>query len=228
MKLTDRARRKLGDLTLIVLALVSTGAAQRDRDPFAGSWVAAERDRGVLITLTIGRESTLVLPGTGPDGRTEALTLELRDLKAVESTATFAVDFPGDEGTAEFEFRIEGEGDRGTLRTLRVDGEAVEPDFPTWTLRKMAEGAPRSTLRPNVMAYLAESLSTDQNRSFGIVAFIAPETRGEMVRVRVPIGELTTRLARSITDARRRRAERKAREHVERELREFLARSPAK
>ena len=105
---------------LIVVAIGIDAAAQRD--PFAGRWQAAESDRGVVVSLTFGGSNTLVMPGTGPSGRTEALTLALRNVRKTGDTATFSVDFPGDNGNAEFEFRLGAPRDAGTLKAIRVDG----------------------------------------------------------------------------------------------------------
>ena len=67
------------------------------------------------------------------------------------------------------------------------------------------------------------------NRRLGILTLAAPDTmNGEIVRVVVPIGELTTALARKISSARRQRRERRAREAVERDLRDFRAQRAAK
>jgi hypothetical protein len=66
------------------------------------------------------------------------------------------------------------------------------------------------------------------NRRIGILTLAAPDTNGEIVKVVVPIGELTTRLARKISSAQYRRGERKAREAVERSLRDFQAQQAAK
>jgi hypothetical protein len=63
-------------------------------------------------------------------------------------------------------------------------------------------------------------------RLFGGLTLVAPQTRSEIVRVAVPVGELTTQLARKVSNARHRRSERKARETVERDLRDFLAQQP--
>ena len=48
----------------------------------------------------------------------------------------------------------------------------------------------------------------------GMLTLLPPQTPGEVVRVSVPIGEITTRAIRAIGDAQRRRTERKAREEV--------------
>lgn len=69
----------------------------------------------------------------------------------------------------------------------------------------------------------------DGSMRLGILTLTAPDTtNGEIVRVVVPIGELTTSLARRISSAQRQRRERKAREAVERDLRDFQAQRAAK
>jgi hypothetical protein len=57
----------------------------------------------------------------------------------------------------------------------------------------------------------------------GILTFVAPDTNGEMVKIVFPVGELTSRAAHALSTAHRRRVDRKARDEVLRELREFLA-----
>ena len=65
---------------------------------------------------------------------------------------------------------------------------------------------------------------TNRSRRFGILSLADPDTsRGEVVKVVVPVGQLTMALARKIAGAQRQRRERKAREQVERALRDFQA-----
>lgn len=52
----------------------------------------------------------------------------------------------------------------------------------------------------------------------GIFTLAAPEANGEVIRVSIPVGELASRAARAISDARHRRAERKVDERIAREL----------
>jgi hypothetical protein len=52
---------------------------------------------------------------------------------------------------------------------------------------------------------------------------VPPQTNGEVIRVGIPVGELVSRAARSISDANHRRAERKADERVRKDLERFLA-----
>jgi len=56
---------------------------------------------------------------------------------------------------------------------------------------------------------------------FGILTFLPPDTRGEFVRVRVPIGALVSGVAHSIAATQRHRDEKAAREDVAKALEEF-------
>jgi hypothetical protein len=60
----------------------------------------------------------------------------------------------------------------------------------------------------------------------GMLTLVPPEGTGEMIRVRVPIGDLASRAAHAIARARRNRAEKAARDEVARSLAEFLAKQP--
>jgi len=59
-------------------------------------------------------------------------------------------------------------------------------------------------------------------KRLGIVTILPPDMPGQLVRARVPVGELASRGARAVADARRRRAERAAHEGVVRALDEYL------
>jgi hypothetical protein len=62
-------------------------------------------------------------------------------------------------------------------------------------------------------------------RKFGILKLLPPDSRsGEFIRVSVPVGDLVARAVRGVRAAQYRRAERKAREAVQRELSDFEAR----
>lgn len=64
-------------------------------------------------------------------------------------------------------------------------------------------------------------LAPDEWR-FGILTFLPPDTRGEFVRVRVPIGALVSGVTKSIATTQHRRAEKAARGEVAKALEEFL------
>jgi len=84
--------------------------------------------------------------------------------------------------------------------------------------------APPSLVVPRDLASVPPA-----NRRLGILTLAVPDAEhGEVVKVIVPIGEVTARLTRRISSAHRQRRERKAREAVERDLRDFLAQQAAK
>jgi hypothetical protein len=56
---------------------------------------------------------------------------------------------------------------------------------------------------------------------FGMFTLVPPETNGEVIRVTIPVGELASRAARAISDARHRRAVRKVDERIARELQQL-------
>jgi hypothetical protein len=63
-------------------------------------------------------------------------------------------------------------------------------------------------------------------RQLGILRLVPVTGPGEIVRLSLPIGELVTSTARAVNHSKRRRAEQKAREDVQRALRDFLAQTP--
>ena len=63
-------------------------------------------------------------------------------------------------------------------------------------------------------------------QQFGLLTLIPPDRAGEVARFSLPVGELAARGIRALSEAQRRRAERKSREHVRRVLQDFLAYKP--
>ncbi len=61
-------------------------------------------------------------------------------------------------------------------------------------------------------------------RRFGLFTLLPPDTRGEAIKVMIPVGEIAARAAHALSNARYRRAERKAREAVRRDIDAFHAR----
>jgi hypothetical protein len=61
---------------------------------------------------------------------------------------------------------------------------------------------------------------------FGALTFLPPDTPGQFVRIRVPVGALASRAARSIAAAQHRRAENAARDEVAKALAEFQKAQP--
>jgi hypothetical protein len=66
----------------------------------------------------------------------------------------------------------------------------------------------------------------ESDRKLGFLTLVPPTTAGEMIRVRIPIGELVSRTTHAINEARRKRAERAARKEIARSLAEFLSKQP--
>ena len=60
-------------------------------------------------------------------------------------------------------------------------------------------------------------------KRIGILTVVAPQLRGEIVRVSLPVGDLLTRAVRGVSAAKHRRAERKARAEVQRVIFEIEA-----
>ena len=119
--------------------LVCTVAAAQDAS-LSGRWAAREADRGVVVTLTFGSSNTLVIPGTGPSGRTTALTLAVKNLQRTQRTATFTVELPDNEGAIDFDFSLSPNDDSGSLRVRRINGEPPDDDLPSWTLTRSRQG----------------------------------------------------------------------------------------
>jgi hypothetical protein len=61
----------------------------------------------------------------------------------------------------------------------------------------------------------------------GMFTLVPPETNGEVIRIAIPVGELASKAARAISDARQRRAERKVDERIARELQLHFCRTVA-
>jgi hypothetical protein len=81
---------------------------------------------------------------------------------------------------------------------------------------------PNPTLQPQKLIIRSGDLFPLTRPTRRMFTLVPPQTNGEVIRLSIPVGELATRAARSISDARRRRAERKVEERIERELDEML------
>jgi hypothetical protein len=130
-------RRALPDACLAFAAIALSMPLAAQTSPFVGRWVASQPEHAVVIALTIGSSNTLIFPGLRQDGRSQALTLAIRNLQMTAEAATFTVDLPENEGALEFEFRLAGGDGLGRLRIVRVDGEDAADDIPSWALRKV-------------------------------------------------------------------------------------------
>jgi hypothetical protein len=81
------------------------------------------------------------------------------------------------------------------------------------SLRAALQKSPQSSILLPALPWIAPNPTR-----LGMLTIVPPDTRGEIVKVVVPVGELFTRAARGVSNARRQRAERQARERVSREL----------
>lgn len=90
---------------------------------------------------------------------------------------------------------------------------AQDPEPAPSVRKSVLEASLQSPLltTPNLPSWIALTATT-----FGILTFVTPETRGGVVSVSMPVGDLTMRAARAIGGLERRRAERAAREEVAR------------
>ena len=123
-------------LAVAVVFSIAAIRSEAQTDAWAGTWTAPEPDRGVIVKLTIGPSSTLVIPGTGPDEKVAALTLAVRDFRGTTDRATFTVDLPNDEGVIAWEIRAQSAPGSAILRAVTIDDEPVDDDTPSWTLRR--------------------------------------------------------------------------------------------
>ena len=106
---------------------------------------------------------------------------------------------------------------------LVVPAAAQQPAAPV-SLDAIRSGLQRST-PPFVISGAARPTDVHPTR-LGVLTLIPPDTDGEMVRVAIPVGELTMRAVRAVTNARHRRAERAAERSVREDLRAFQAKQP--
>ena len=99
---------------------------------------------------------------------------------------------------------------------------------PAWAQQPESSSAPQrvrlSLQNPSIQSTLTAPGWDQPGRTrIGILTLVPPQHRGELVRVSVPVGDLVTRAVRSVVAARQRRAERKAREEVQRVVRQIEA-----
>jgi hypothetical protein len=98
-----------------------------------------------------------------------------------------------------------------------ADGEQTEP-------RRMNVTPPTP---PKLIIRREDLFPLTRPARLGMLTLLPAQTRGEVVRVSLPIGELVSRGARTISDANRRHAERKADERVRKDLERFVAAATA-
>lgn len=92
------------------------------------------------------------------------------------------------------------------------------------------EAISRGLQQPTSVSLTIPPLSIpDETHRLGILTLATPNIgKGEFFKVSLPVGALATRFAGGIAKARYQRRERKAREAVARDLRDFQARQTAK
>ena len=91
------------------------------------------------------------------------------------------------------------------------------------SVEKLRIAIPLQRPQPSILIPAVPQWINPRPTRFGFLTFIPPKTRGEMVKVAIPVGALVTRATRSVSCAQHRRAEQKSRERVLRELEAFKA-----
>lgn len=103
-------------------------------------------------------------------------------------------------------------------------GAQSDPPVSVESLRVALQKRQRpSILIPAVPPWVAPAATR-----LGILTVVPPDLNGQMVKVVLPVGELTSRAAHALSTARRRRAERNTRAEVLHELRAFIAQRPTR
>ena len=110
------------------------------------------------------------------------------------------------------------------LSLASAGAQPSDPPVSIESLRLALQKAQRPSLS---LLPVAPSVPAKITR-VGILTLAPPDTRGEIVKVVVPVGELATGFARTISNAQHRRAERKAREAVRRALEDFQTQRAAR
>ena len=96
---------------------------------------------------------------------------------------------------------------------------AQQPESPPSLQRVRA-----SLQNPPIQSKLSTPLWAEPGPArIGILTLVAPQKRGEIVRVSLPVGDLVTRAVRGVSAAQHRRAERQARAEVQRLMFELEA-----
>jgi hypothetical protein len=95
-----------------------------------------------------------------------------------------------------------------------VNLHADQSSQPSDRLRIALQDSPRLTI---------PAWTLPPAKRLGVISIPPPQTRGEVVRMTLPIGDLTMRAARVIGNASHHRADRKARTEVQRAMSDFHA-----
>ena len=109
------------------------------------------------------------------------------------------------------------------LLSAAVSAEAQQSDPPSpvsvRSVRIALQNLPPSTIwLPKVPQWVAPG-----PKRWGLLTFVPPGANGGMVKIVLPVGQLVSNAAHAISNARLRRAEKKARDEVLRTLKDFEA-----
>ena len=106
---------------------------------------------------------------------------------------------------------------------LAIPAAAQQPASPV-SLEAIRAALQRSA--PSVLLRSAVPPPDVHPTRLGVLTLAPPDRNGEMVKVAIPIGELTTRAIRAVTNAQHRRAERSAERRVLEDLCALQGRQP--
>ena len=112
-----------------------------------------------------------------------------------------------------------------------VEAEFAPPDQPSSPATPESIDRIREALNRQPLVTTGTPLFEQQSHDeshFGFLTFVTPDTRGEFVRIRVPIGELVMDAVHSVSSYQHRRAEKAAHDEVAKALAEFLQANPTK
>ena len=111
------------------------------------------------------------------------------------------------------------------LGDVRVVGaQQSEPSEASLERIRAALQGPQQPLTSNSVLLVVPS--TPDEFHWGTLTFLTPDTPGQFVRVRVPVGDFVSRAAHSVAAAHHRRAERAAHAEVVKALAEFQNAQP--
>lgn len=106
---------------------------------------------------------------------------------------------------------------------ILVGALAVAPALQAQVTERAVERVSVALLRPLRLDSGVFSWTNPSPRKLGVFTIEPPTAPGEVLRVRLPIGELVSKAARSVTAAHQGRREAAARREVEAALRAFCA-----
>ncbi len=105
-----------------------------------------------------------------------------------------------------------------------IGAQQAEPSTASMERIRAALQSPQQPLNSNGVPLFAPSEPDEFH--WGVLTFLPPDTPGEFVSVRVPVGDLVGRAAHSVVAAQHRRAENAAHDSVVKALAEFQNAQP--